>query len=257
MDLDETGAEGGPPRCGEHPARVAEHVCEHCGTFGCGACMETLRGRTICKTCVDEGRVSTYGVPWDRRHELGAFVAWKATMSEVLKDPSDFFSRVDPAGKAQEPALFAAMTCVPAGLLLFVMYALIAVFTLFTEGGVMTALVVLAMALLYAAIFPAMILASTLAMGLVQHGALLVLGGGKNGLNTTLRGDMYAMAPYIAGTIPCIGIFAAIWVVGLQGVAFHKMHDDTPLVAGVAAILPLGVCFSLTLALMIVAAMLV
>src|SRR5579871_6794603 len=58
-------------RCANHPAVAAVEICQRCGNFVCGDCLEIQEGQALCPPC------------FERKKEAGPASA-RATVSVVL-----------------------------------------------------------------------------------------------------------------------------------------------------------------------------
>lgn len=239
--------------CANHPETPALGACQHCGTFSCGQCLGMLGGRRICATCVRERRVTVYGVPWERRNEIGRLKAWWQTVWGTWANPVSFYARTDPAGSVLEAMGFAAVTW----LLLLALWVgfmgliggLIAAAMAF-EGnvGAEEVLIVVVVMVVYAVLIPGFVGLWGFVMPLIHHLVLLVVGGGGGGLRATYRAGMYSFGVVILQGIPCLNYVAWIWIGIVQGIGYSYIHRTDGWRSAVAIVVPYLICCACCLA---------
>ncbi len=238
----------GPAICANHPDRVAAGVCDNCGTFSCHDCLGWLGPRRICITCVNEGRVSVYGIPWEKRRQIGLLRAWGATVWETVSRPIDFYRRVDPKGSVGEAFLFSLMTFLWQlifYLAIFAAFGLLFLVIFMSSGepiewgivGVLTGVFAF-----YAALIPAMFFTILLIVSLIHHVVLLLLGGGKEGMGATFRVTLYTSGIVLLQGLPCLNYIAWIWYTILFGLGHYHVHRDDAWKPVIAVITPLLIC---------------
>lgn len=243
-----TATLGIPPgaRCSVHPEQPAAAACSNCGTFGCIDCIGILGGRQICRTCVEDGRVEVYGVPWDNRSELGLAKAWALTMRELLLRPVEFFKALDPKTPIADAALFAAVSVGSVVLLALVLSALACgIFGIFmgvvTENPAIGAAVAIG-GTLYATALGSAGACTAAMMMLPHHLILIILGGGKNGFGATARVALFSFGLYPGMVIPFLNNVVFIWMLVLQAIGYKHIHQDRGWQAIVAVALPMLFC---------------
>lgn len=238
----------GPAICAQHHDRVAAGVCDNCGTFSCHDCLGWLGSRRICITCVNEGRVNVYGIPWEQRRKIGMLKAWATTVWETISRPIDFYRRLDPKGSVGEAFLFSLLSFFWLLLIYLFLFggigALILVFVLVEGAPIDWAIVavVVGVFMFYAALIPTVMFVWLLVVSLVHHVVLLLLGGGKEGLGATMRVTLYTSGIVLMQGIPCLNYVAWIWYTVLFGLGHHQVHREEPWKAAIAVITPLLIC---------------
>lgn len=82
-----------------------------------------------------------------------------------------------------------------------------------------------------------------LAWTVLTHGALMLVGGARNGLAATLRALAYAQVASLALILPfCGGMFAMVWSIVLDVIGISALHRISTGKAVVAVFLPLLLC---------------
>jgi hypothetical protein len=233
----------GPARCARHPDKVAAGVCENCGTFSCPDCLGYLGSRRICITCVTERRVTAFGIPWEKRKQIGLFKAWGLTTWEVISRPIDFYRRVDPKGSVGESILYSLMSFSFLATIWIILIGLVVGLVMLValmEGGLGAAelAVIAGVAAFYGAMFTIVPFVVLLVTTLVHHVVLIVLGGGKQGLGASMRVTQYASALVILQGIPCLNYIAWVWYSVLFGLGYHNVHKGEAWHAVVAVLTP-------------------
>lgn len=239
---------GGPALCARHADRVAAGVCDNCGTFACSDCLGWLGPRRICIGCVQEGRVTVYGIPWDKRRQTGLLRAWAATTWETISKPVDFYRRLDPRGRVGEAFVFSLLSF----LWLFIFYAglclligAIVLAVLLIEGthiGAGEVAIVVGVMAFYVVAIPVCLFGWLLLLALVHHVVLLLLGGGRQGLGATVRVDLFTSGVVLAQGIPCLNYIAWIWYTVLFGFGLRQVHRDDPWKPAIAVATPILLC---------------
>jgi len=206
------------------------------------------------------------GLPWEVQGLR--FRTWWETMSLVLGQPSLAFSMMRQAGGLGNPILFnlwgfgaplmaLALLAIPVVLVIAIIGA--------NKGepaaaagiavGVMLALfVALALYILLVVTIGAIIGSA------VIHVCLLMVGGAKQGFETTFRVVSFsqgAIAPVglLLGCVPYLGaLIHMVWIIVLTIIGISKAHEIPGGKAALAVLLPAGVCVGLTIGLVIFSA---
>lgn len=228
--------------CALHPAAAAVGTCDHCGNFGCGECLGRLDGRVICRTCVTQGRVEGGATPWDKRGELGMFVAMWRTIVEVSAKPADFFGRLAPNGRTAGAFGFLLLALIPAGISGGISNFVMKFFLIdFMEGFIrqiygppgspLSDMMVAAYtpSLLDAAfaivLTPVLCALYAIITALVCHLGLMLVGGAERGLEATIKVCAYAYAGVLFWmVIPIVGGLAWFWMLVVLGMGLASMH---------------------------------
>jgi hypothetical protein len=209
-----------------------------------------MGGRVLCRTCVGEGRVRTYSVPWEHRAELGFWTALWSTIKGISGRPSTFFRGVDPGGSLREAWLFAsAALAVPvvvwAALLGLILGGMATYEVAASSGRALPDefLISSAVVLLGAVLIPIVVPLFFCIGALVHHVLLLLSGGGKAGLTATLRACLYAFGGvYFWLIVPCMYYVAGIWLAVVQIYGYTSVHQDRAWRAALAVIGPIVLC---------------
>lgn len=238
--------------CAIHPGVTSAGVCTHCGNFGCEQCLGYIHEKLVCKTCVEDGRVTAYAnTPWERRAETGLWPALWGTIKAVSAQPSKTFEGVDPNGGLDEPVKLLLLAHVAAGLglaLLIVVGGLGFAAVMAASGemsggeaGIIAAVVVV-YGLMIAVMTPLQGVMYAFVMGLIVHGALRLFGGGNRGLTTTLRASLYAGVIMFWNVTICGGMVTGVWWLVLQILATAKLQGDPVGKVAAAVLVPVFVC---------------
>jgi hypothetical protein len=237
-------------RCLLHPEQGSTATCSHCGNFGCDDCLGYLAGQLVCRTCVEDERVTSYpNPPWEHRQTLGLWPALWATVREATLRPGAYFASIDPQGSAGDPLLLTLAVNVIGALIFGLGIGLLALGGagfLAAGSGVGEAGIVAGIGVVYAVVIAVMApiqnLIFALIVGLVAHGMLKLLGGGQRGLNATLRATLYAQAVVFWNVTICGFWVTSLWALVLTIIGCSKLHDEPAGKAAAAILLPLGVC---------------
>ena len=235
-------AAAGPPAGARHPERPAATTCSHCGSFACGDCDTIFEGRHVCATCVDEGRVARARIPWEDRDDIGFVAAAWRTVLQVSGEPTAFFDRVKSGrGRLSDAALFAFLVAIPGGIMGAAYNAAIFGFML-APGGAMEEIFSqmgpefvdafreassgwILQTIIGAVIAPFLTVAAQMAMALLHHLVLKLLGAANRELEATLEAAMYALGVNLWGVIPMVGLFVGLWVMLAQVIGYSRVHD--------------------------------
>ena len=241
--------------CAVHPGMPSAGTCSHCGSFGCIECLGTLQGNLVCRVCVQEGRVQVGLSPFDRREELGLVTAAWKTLVEVGLRPTRFFAELSPQGRLGSAVGFLLLISVPAGMISNATgYGMLVLMQDWLEGlirnvygpagnplsdeMVKSISPNLLASVLQGFLHPLICLIGALLLGLLAHGALLLLGGGSQRLEATLKVSIYAYAINFWVVIPLVGGFSWLWGLVAMGIGLSAIHGDSGWKATLAIILP-------------------
>ena len=193
--------------CAVHDGVPSVGTCSHCGNYGCGECLGTMDGEVICRTCVEEGRVSEQQLcAWERRAELGLFAALGQTMMELTLHPVSFFESLHPTERIKDAIILLLIVLIPAGFVAAgINYGSQAVFPqdpqpvidLLGEDHVVTQMYLRSIepsilrSGFQALTFPLQSLLWATVAALLIHLGLMVVGGNEHGLKGTLKATYY------------------------------------------------------------------
>jgi len=179
---------------------------------------------------------------------------YRDALKGVITDPVNFFKAVPREGPLKRVLIF-AISCHALGIAVM-MLCMAVFFTLFI--GMITQLDRHAgkdapPIWLFPLLFGGMALLSPLFAAIniflyaaLDHLALVLLGGGGRGFETTLRAVCYAQGPLALGIVPLIGMqIGQIWSLVLRVMALKEMHEITLGKAIAAVILPIVALFCL------------
>lgn len=184
------------------------------------------------------------GTPWERRAELGAWTAWKQTMSQALLEPGKLFAsaRLD---RGADQAWFAVVTMSvfwAVGQLLEramlsgereQMRRLLGSISSDPHLSPLLQKMIAAQdagnswpwAIGLALLTPVFSFVFLYLNAAVTHGFALLLGQSKKGFAATFAACAYASAPLVLMAIPACGsIVGVIWLVVLTGIGLKETH---------------------------------
>ena len=233
-------------RCAVHPDFAAEAACAYCGTFSCGVCLRDIGEpqnspkQRVCKSCIDAGHVPSRGrrTPWERRDELGWLQGFWQTIKQVSIEPTSFFDNISTGDRLVEAAVFTFLVAIPGSIVGAAMQ--------FVIGGFSAAIPLLGMqdlltdhqavqfllltttgqAIMVLVIGAPMATLLALLWGCIHHLGLILVGGGSRGLETTVKGSLYASAVQFWSVIPLFKVVTNLWTLVVQAVAYCCMHND-------------------------------
>ena len=177
---------------------------------------------------------------------------YRDTLKGVITDPVNFFKGVPREGPMKRVLIF-AIGCHAVGIAVM-MVCMAVFFTVFI--GLITHLdrhagrdapPVWLFPLLFggmALLSPLLAAFNILFYAALDHLALVLLGGGGRGFETTLRAVCYAQGPLALGVVPVIGLqIGQIWSLVLRVIALKELHAITLGKAIAAVILPILALF--------------
>ncbi len=189
--------------------------------------------------------VAQSGLPWDRRQELGFFVAFFETLKLVLLNPSVAFANMKPEGGLVDPLIYAVI----GGSLGWVFYFIFSLFIgslgALGDHNALGGLLGFGFGGIFALIFFPIFLTLGLFIGAgIVHLCLMLVGGAKRSYETTLRVLCYSVgSTYPLMIVPaCGGAIAGIWCLVVECVGLAKAHETTTGKAVLAVFLPIIVC---------------
>jgi hypothetical protein len=251
--LIEVAPGGAEPACALHPTLHGLGICGRCGTFACAMCLRAdSQGQVRCERCLE--REPDVLLPWDRRGELGTFMAFWKTFVEVLLRPGTL-STVRAEGTVGSSLLFALLCSLPSCVVTGITYLGLFSFMsqLFpvpgTEAGSETSSeqifqwVGLATFGFLVLLGPPLSVLFTLLNAGVDH-LFLRMGGITRDFAVTLRANALSQAPMVLGGVPLIGAqVAPFWVLVARVFAYQGLHRTTWGVAAAGALAaPLTFC---------------
>ncbi|MCO4772382.1 MAG: YIP1 family protein [Deltaproteobacteria bacterium] len=233
--------------CAIHPDVGAVATCDHCGTFACPECVTVHAGRQICTTCIAEGRVQLDTNPWAQRDSLGVPVAWWRTVMAVTTSPSTFFRSLDPEKGLGEAAAFASLALLPALFMGFIFQTLAMlafgdslqtmIEPFITQANlppeVLTELekvFVVSAGSLASGFFSSVGLGVPINLfivvffGVLQHVALMMVGGDTKGFEATLKASFYSVGVRFWEIIPLVNLVGTLWLLVVQSLGYSAIH---------------------------------
>ena len=239
-----TSAEPPSIGCPTHPESTESKPCVNCGTFVCTICLSLTGKRAVCATCLEDGRVNPYAVPWLHRGDLGVFRAWWMTAQEMATRPADFFDALDPKSPIGDALRFTGFSV---GMMMAFFCGLSVLVC--GGGGLAVALsgdpqsggFIAGGGIFYgfaASLSPLCILSFLLVF---QHPVMLLLGGGKRGFGATVQVACYSLGFYPAAAIPCFSIFFIFGILAYQVIGYSRIHEEPVWKASVAVLFPLSI----------------
>jgi hypothetical protein len=164
--------------------------------------------------------------PWERRSELGLGKSMGDTVKGVLFSPIQFFRTAAVEGGIGEPLAFGILMG-SLGMIFEIFWQVLMnlgdlpslsnwPFGQLTWGPVFTAVMFLS---------PLLVTLSICIISLVMHFLLVIVRGGKNRFEATLRAVCYAQSTQLWALIPFVGsLLVGLWMVVVQIIGFREMH---------------------------------
>jgi DNA-directed RNA polymerase subunit RPC12/RpoP len=204
------------------------------------------------------------GLPWENSRSVGS---WFGTMSLVIGSPSQAFSQMRQTGGMGGPILFSFYSLAVPGFLIGILMIPLFLFLSFGAAGDDNPPAQIGMALgmavgLIVAIAIYILLLVTvgaLIYAAIIHVCLLLVGGAKQGFETTFRVVSFtqgAITPVaiVLGCLPYVGgLIHIVWLTTVTIIGISKAHEIPGGRAAAAVLLPLGICFGVVVAFVAVA----
>jgi len=232
-----------PPDPGRKENVTVQIVCPHCSfsksipeekippgtkTAVCPRCkqrFEILPAETRPQDMESQGG-DRIPVLWERRSEVGVGKAFGGTVKGVLFSPAGFFRTAAVGGGIKEPLAFGILTGSLGMMFEIFWQGLIhagelpslkgGVFGEVTWGPVVMGIMVLC---------PVAAIIVICLTSLVLHLLLVMVRGGKNGFEATLRAVSYSQATHLWALIPFVGsLLAGMWFIVVQVISVREMH---------------------------------
>jgi hypothetical protein len=222
---------------------IIQIVCPYC-SFSKSVPSEKIPSgikRAICPRCKQHFEIPSLEVPqaleategdripplWERRSEVGIAKALGGTVKGVLFSPGRFFKTAAVKGGIKEPLVFGILTgslgmmfemfwqgVMRPGELPFLIEGS---FGRLTGGPLLAGIMILC---------PLLVTIFLCVASLLLHFLLVIVRGGKNGFEATLRAVSYSQATQIWAVIPFLGSFlAVIWIMVVQLISIREMHE--------------------------------
>ncbi|WP_223641079.1 YIP1 family protein [Corallococcus sp. EGB] len=243
---------GADPVCAVHPEWRSVATCQRCGAFACARCLRQGPEGAICATCHEREPLAP--LPWDQRSELGLFKAFWRTCFGMLVRPADIVRGVNPDGSVGSSLGFALLTAivgfVPTCLAYLVLLGAAMSFLPGLNSGASgtdpkaVRLWAVGFMAVWTVLVPLFATGITLVNAGLDH-LILRMGGVTRGFSVTLRAYALSQAPYIAGVIPFVALYAApFWATGLRLYTYRTLHRTSwgTAVAGALALPVLSTC---------------
>lgn len=220
--------------------------CPHCG-------KEIAEGQVFCQHC--GGRIPApepadalrAKVAWEDRESLGFFTGLFRTIKESLFTPADFFRKMGVTGGLSDPLLYALITGM-AGIMVSYFWQILlqdsfqgmlpanmkgAGFDFFRNVGMAAVAILL----------PFVIIIWLFIWSGFLHLLLMLVGGAKNGFETTFRVVSYAYGANLFMVVPvCGGFLAILWSVVISIIGLKEAHGTSGGKASFAVLFPLILC---------------
>ncbi len=179
--------------------------------------------------------------PWEDHENIGFAEGLFRTLKLTMLNPHSFFAGMPKRSPLSLPIWYAFLI-ETTGAVVGLIWSLNSGNQLF--GSISTPLGVIAVGIL----LPFAALASVLLWAVVLHVSLLMVGGAKDKLETTLRLVCYTSGPELLNVIPVVGgIVGLFWKIYITIVAITKVHGISAGRASVAVMLPGLLCCGLPL----------
>lgn len=186
------------------------------------------------------------GLPWENRASRPFFNAFIETLQMVLSRPAVAFTAMKREGGLADPLIYALIGECFGFVVYFVYSMLFQSFGVFTDrNNPMAHLAAMGVGwvllLILAPVF--VVIGAFIASGIL-HVCLMIVGGAKQGFETTFRVVCYAggsVGPLLVIPV-CGGLIAIVWRIALNCIGLAKAHETDTGRAVLAVFLPLIVC---------------
>jgi len=188
------------------------------------------------------------GVPWDSTGS-GRYVSdWWQTTVDSLLSPIQTFQSAQTTGGYGKPLAFLAIGATLGGIMSMLIQSVAMAATDAGNSGGMELLVKIPMTLVCGIILmPIFAVIGGFIGGGILHLCLMLLGGAKEGFETTMRAYCYTGgATQTLGVVPVLGSLAAIvWFPVVLAIALKEMHKTEYWKVIIAILIPIILCCGL------------
>jgi phage FluMu protein Com len=200
------------------------------------------------------------GLPWD--YQGHGFAAWWETTKLCAFNPSYAFSIMRQYGGMGSPMLFCGfgMAIGAVGNLLWQIPLIVGISFMGAAGAPRDAgmLVGVQIGTQVVQSVVGVLLGATLGLligSAIVHVSLMIVGGARQGFETTLRAVAFAQgATGWLNILPCFGpLIIVIWVIALEIIGIARAHETTLGKAALAVFLPMLVCGGIIAAIVVIA----
>jgi hypothetical protein len=197
----------------------------------------------------DEADLTRSGAPWEKRSELGLWQAIYQTFKIVLFSPEALFRTLTFRGGIVEPLAFGILVgSVGTMFGLFWQFLVWSGFVLFSMEPIFGQLPFGLIYLSILVVTPILWIVWIFFSSTVIHLLLLIVRGGQNGYEGTLRVVSYSQAAQIWSLIPFAGGFLGwIWQVVIQIIGLKQIHDTSYARVIMALLIPVAIIFLLVI----------
>jgi hypothetical protein len=191
----------------------------------------------------DQGVRTRSGAPWEKRSELGLWQAIYQTFKTVLFSPEALFRALTFRGGITEPLAFGVLVgSVGTMFGLFWQFLVWSGFMLFSMEPIFGQLTFGLIYLSILVVTPIFWILWIFFSGTVIHLLLLVVRGGQNGYEGTLRVVSYSQAAQIWSLIPFAGgLVGWIWQLVIQIIGLRQVHETSYARVIIALLIPVAV----------------
>jgi hypothetical protein len=193
------------------------------------------------------------GAPWENRSELGLWQAIYHTFKTVLFSPEALFKTLTFKGGIADPLAFGILVGsigTMFGLFWqFLVWSGLALFSMERFLGQFTFGLIYLIIMVFTPIF--WIVWIFLSSAII-HLLLLIVRGGQNGFEGTLRVVSYSQAAQIWSLIPFVGgLIGWIWQLVVQIIGLRQIHETSYLRITIALLIPVAIIFLLAISVVV------